>query len=176
MARYHIPKVHVNRTDIQAPWKDDEIQVLLDEIEHIHSIPKLAKLHKRTPASISSKLKNIAASSYFLNPPRFYKIQSIIGIQPSEFLVKKKKVLYSPSPIMYVPIPCTVESQDPVHLDTSPILEHTDIKAKEAKEAKEAREDPDTTISDICTTITRSILEILSLSLSHLRNSNQIPH
>ena len=65
-----------------AKWKSDEIIQLLEEVSY-KSITDIAKIHERTPNSITAKLNSLAADYFFNDNKSIDEITELVGLPKS---------------------------------------------------------------------------------------------
>jgi len=63
-------------------WKSDEILQLLEEVSY-KSITDIAKIHERTPNSITAKLNSLAADYFFNDNKSIDEIVELVGLPKS---------------------------------------------------------------------------------------------
>jgi predicted subunit of tRNA(5-methylaminomethyl-2-thiouridylate) methyltransferase len=63
-------------------WKSDEIIQLLEEVSY-KSITDIAKIHERTPNSITAKLNSLAADYFFNDNKSIDEITELVGLPKS---------------------------------------------------------------------------------------------
>ena len=63
-------------------WKSDEIIQLLEEVSY-KSITDIAKIHERTPNSITAKLNSLAADYFFNDNKSIDEIVELVGLPKS---------------------------------------------------------------------------------------------
>jgi hypothetical protein len=74
------------------PWSDKEVKELLTEVQKKVPLELIADLHERTQGAITSRLRVIAAESYFKNTP-IPEIQKMTGLsvdQISDAIAKRE--------------------------------------------------------------------------------------
>lgn len=79
-------------------WTYDETQCLLQYVGSKKKIDEIAKLQKRTVASVESKLKAIAANMYFNEHLCYDEIEAKTGIKKENLIIKRTRMELSGSP------------------------------------------------------------------------------
>jgi hypothetical protein len=77
------------RQDDVAPWKFNEVNILLRKVKEDVSLGELVRIHRRHPDTIKAKLNTLAADYYFTNADLFKRIQNITGVTEKNFLVPR---------------------------------------------------------------------------------------
>ena len=77
------------RQDDVAPWKFNEVNILLRKVKEDVSLGELVRIHRRHPDTIKAKLNTLAADYYFTNADLFKRIQNITGVTEKNFLVRR---------------------------------------------------------------------------------------
>jgi hypothetical protein len=74
-------------------WKSDEIIQLLEEVSY-KSITDIAKIHERTPNSITAKLNSLAADYFFNDNKSIDEIVELVGLpKPAVDAAIQKRIL-----------------------------------------------------------------------------------
>jgi len=79
-------------------WTYDETQSLLQYAGSKKKIDEIAKLQKRTVASIESKLKSIAANMYFNEHISYDEVEAKTGVKKEDLIIKRTRMELSGSP------------------------------------------------------------------------------
>lgn len=78
---------------IGQPWKDEEIEKLLRNIQKKKTMEEIAKEHERTIGGIYSRIREIAADYHFNDNRPIEEIQKYTGITKEEIedAIKRRK-------------------------------------------------------------------------------------
>jgi hypothetical protein len=87
------------------PWTPDDTKVLLQQVSLRKRVDEIARLQKRTVASIESKLKSIAANLYFNEQLPYEEVEEKTGIKKDALLVRRIAASSSGSPKLEPPAP-----------------------------------------------------------------------
>jgi len=79
-------------------WTYDETQSLLQYAGSKKKIDEIAKLQKRTVASVESKLKSIAANMYFNEHISYDEVEAKTGVKKENLIIKRTRMELSGSP------------------------------------------------------------------------------
>jgi hypothetical protein len=71
------------------PWTPDDTQALLRHVSSKKNVGEIARLQRRTVASVESKLKSIAASLYFNEHLPYEEVEAKTGIKKESLIVKR---------------------------------------------------------------------------------------
>jgi len=80
------------------PWTTDDTKALLQQVSSRKKVDEIARLQKRTVASIESKLKSIAANLYFNEQLPYEEVEEKTGIKKDALLVRRIAASASGSP------------------------------------------------------------------------------
>jgi len=80
------------------PWTPDDTKALLQQVSYRKKVDEIARLQKRTVASVESKLKSIAANLYFNEQLPYEEVESRTGIKKDALLVRRIAASASGSP------------------------------------------------------------------------------
>jgi hypothetical protein len=73
-------------TNLGKKWSDSEIQQLLQGVKQKKTCNELAEIHQRTPGSISSRLRQLAADYYFNDNRPLDEIMKFTGLDKETIL------------------------------------------------------------------------------------------
>ena len=91
------------------PWTPDDTKALLQQVSSKKKVDEIARLQKRTVASVESKLKSIAAQLYFNEHLPYEKVEEKTGIKKDMIIVKRVTGSASGSPKLDMAIAKSVE-------------------------------------------------------------------
>jgi len=96
------------------PWTPDDTKTLLQQVSSRKKVEEIARLQKRTVASIESKLKSIAANLYFNEQLPYEEVEEKTGIKKDVLLVRRIAASSSGSPKLDVAIAKPAPMSSPV--------------------------------------------------------------
>jgi hypothetical protein len=96
------------------PWTPDDTKTLLQQVSLRKRVDEIARLQKRTVASIESKLKSIAANLYFNEQLPYEEVEEKTGIKKDALLVRRIAASSSGSPKLDVAIAKPAPMSSPV--------------------------------------------------------------
>jgi hypothetical protein len=96
------------------PWTPDDTKTLLQQVSSRKKVEEIARLQKRTVASIESKLKSIAANLYFNEQLPYEEVEEKTGIKKDALLVRRIAASSSGSPKLDVAIAKPAPMSSPV--------------------------------------------------------------
>ena len=113
------------------PWTTEDTQNLLRHVSSKKKVDEIARLQKRTVASVESKLKSIAANLYFNEHLPYEEVEAKTGIKKEALIVRRMPGASTGSPKTEVStirssqiitaIPSTIQvitTQSPFSLET----------------------------------------------------------
>jgi hypothetical protein len=113
------------------PWTTDDTEALLRHVSSKKKVDEIARLQRRTVASVESKLKSIAANLYFNEHLPYEEVEVRTGIKKEALIVRRMPGASTGSPKTEVPtiisskqvtaIPSTIQvitTQSPFSLET----------------------------------------------------------
>ena len=91
------------------PWTPDDTKALLQQVSSRKKLDEIARLQKRTVASVESKLKSIAANLYFNEQLPYEEVESRTGIKKDALIVKRIAASINGSPKLDIPTAKPIE-------------------------------------------------------------------
>ena len=95
------------------PWTPDDTKALLEQVSSKKKMDEIARLQKRTVASVESKLKTIAANLYFNEQLPYEEVEERTGIKKNALVVRRITGSASGSPKIEVPVAMAMAMPEP---------------------------------------------------------------